>query len=219
MIDRLVAPDGTELALYHRDGVYTLRADGRELMDSRHHWTEQEMARLACHRLPSSMSPRVLIGGLGMGFTVRAALDGLPDRAEIVVAEVFAAIVAWNEGPLAHLAGAPLADPRVNVVEADVCDVLRQAHGEYDAVLLDVDNGPHDLVLATNRELYTVDGLRRTRRALKSGGVLAVWSAAQVPDLVVRLRDAGYVTRTETIAARPGDSRVRHTIVMSTREG
>lgn len=146
------------------------------------------MARIACRRLRAA-APRVLIGGLGMGFTLRAALDHLPASAEVVVAELLADVIAWNRGSLGPLAGSPLDDPRVRVVCADVAELLHP--DSFDAILLDVDNGPDAVMLRGNASLYSPEGLQRLRCALRDAGVLAVWSADPSPRFEHALRDAG----------------------------
>src|SRR5690242_3366412 len=144
VIDRAPAPGRGELVLHQRDAEFAIRVNGRELMSSRQHGSEEKMAEVACVGL-GARRPRVLVGGLGLGYTVRATLDRLPPDAEVVVSELVSAVVAWNQGVLGPLAGRPLEDPRVKVETRDVGELLRQAEGHYDAVLLDVDNGPEAL--------------------------------------------------------------------------
>ena len=173
--------EGRELALYHRDGVYNLRVDGLELMSSRARGSEETLALLGAHSLRGRNAPRVLIGGLGMGFTLRAALDALPKSATIVVAEVFEAVVMWNRGPLSHLARSPLSDPRAEVVVSDVYAHLAGSEARYDAILLDVDNGPSAFTLDANDRLYNPQGLALLKSRLNRKGLLAVWSADRDP--------------------------------------
>jgi spermidine synthase len=202
-LGRARAPDGGELVLYRRGGEHVIRVDGLELMSSRAHGSEEEMARLACADLGAAarvgvpVSVRVLIGGLGMGYTVRATLAVLDEHeacgadAEVVVAELVPAVVEWNRGPLAHLAGRPLDDPRVRVHEGDVGQAMR-AGGRFDAILLDVDNGPVALTRKANHALYGLTGIATAKSALRRGGVLAVWSAHRDDRFVARLRRAGF---------------------------
>jgi len=218
--------DGRELVLYMRDGVYTIRVGGLELMSSRAHGSEEELARLACSAMPPRPQPSVLIGGLGMGFTVHAALSCLPPEARVVVCEVFPAVMAWNRGPLADVAGRPLEDPRVRPVVMDVADLIeasarggrgQSGSGPFDAILLDVDNGPEPFTLGTNRRLYDRHGVVRLRDALAAGGVLALWSASPDEAFERRLGAAGFEVGRHTPRARPGTRGPRHTIYLARR--
>ncbi len=215
---RAITADGSELVLHHRDGIYQIRIDGRELVSSRAHGSEEALAHLACDALRGADAPRVLIGGLGMGYTLRAALDALPEDATVVVAEVLDVVLAWNQGPLAHLAGRPLDDRRVTVVTGDVAALLERTTEPFGAILLDVDNGPSNLALPSNRHLYTVSGLTRMRRSLTRGGILAVWSPYREPGFVERLRLARFSVRVEEVAPRPGTERVRHRVFLACPE-
>jgi spermidine synthase len=214
ILGREQAPDGGELVLHHRNGEFVIRVDGRELMSSRSSHSEEEMARLVAARLGSRETPRVLIGGLGMGFTTRAALDALPARAEVVVAELVPAVIAWNRGPLAHLAGRPLEDPRTRVEPIDVGRLMKETRVRFDAILLDVDNGPQWITSKSNQRLYSEVGLGVARRALRPGGLLAVWSAADDAAFVKRLRKVGYETETVQVRARGPAGGARHTIFL-----
>jgi spermidine synthase len=204
--------------LSRRGDVFHIHVDRYELMASRAHGSEEELARLAIAALGRRPAPRVLIGGLGMGFTVRAALDALSEQpqATIEVAEVFPAVVAWNRGPLAALAREPLADSRVSVVEADVGDVIASAAGRYDAILLDVDNGPEALTLDSNRRLYAPAGLRQLHAALAPRGVLAVWSTDDDPRFAYRLDEIGFTAETRRVRARAGRG-ARHVVFVARR--
>jgi spermidine synthase len=207
------APDGVELVLYHRNGEYSIRAGGHELMSSRAHGSEEAMATVACERaLAASAAPRLLIGGLGLGYTVRAALDALPATAEVVVAEIVGAVIEWNRGPLAHLAGRPLDDPRTVVVEADVAALMGRPDARYDAILLDVDNGPANLTRGPNQALYAATGLATAKRALRRGGLLVVWSAAPDHRFEQRLRNAGFAAETMAVPARGAGGGPDHTL-------
>ena len=208
------APRGGELVLYQRGNEFSIRVDGCELMTSRASHSEQEMARLAVERLVGLASnPRLLIGGLGMGFTVRAALDALPPGARISVAEIVPAVIAWNHGPLGHLARCPLEDRRVKVDLADVARTIANTTDPFDAILLDVDNGPRGLTREANQGLYSEAGLVSARRALRAGGLLVVWSASPDARFERRLRQAGYAVETVEVPARgPTAGGTRHTL-------
>lgn len=207
------APGGGELVLRQRDTEYEIRVDGHDLMSSRLHGSEEALARLGCAHVPRE-APRVLVGGLGMGFTLRATLDVVAPSAQVTVCELVPAVVEWNRGPLAPLAGQPLADPRVHVHEGDVGALLGSTKVRFDAILLDVDNGPQALTAKHNQVLYSPPGLERARRALRPGGVLAVWSAARSPDFEARLRKAGFTARSETARARGAAGGAAHVIFL-----
>jgi len=219
ILDCVVTADGRELVLSQRGDVFHIHVDRYELMTSRANGSEDELARLALAALGPRPAPRVLVGGLGMGFTVRAALDALAARPQsaVEVAEVFPAVVEWNRGPLGGLARHPLADPRVSVVEADVADVIASGAGRYDAILLDVDNGPEAFTLRSNAHLYSTEGLARLGRTLTAGGILAVWSSSAAPDFVRRLRRAGFEPRIERVSPRGGGGRRSHTLFLARR--
>ncbi len=206
-------PDGGgELRLYQRGNEFSIRVDGRELMNSRVHSSEDALARLACERLTDCSNPRVLVAGLGMGFTLAAALSDLGPRAEVIVSELIPEVVKWNRGPLGDLANHPLRDPRVTVVEGDVAAVLRAEPSAYDAILLDVDNGPEGITQKDNDWLYGRTGLSVTAKALRPGGVLAVWSASPDRDFARRLGATGLAVDEMTLRARGYGRGVRHTI-------
>jgi spermidine synthase len=205
VLDRALAPSGEELVLRRSGSVFEIRCNGWELMSTRAQHSEQELARLGCAGLGAGA--RVLIGGLGLGYTLQAALDALPATARVTVAELFAAVVRWNRGPLAALAGRPLEDPRVVVRQADVAALL--APGAFEAILLDTDNGPEAPVLAGNAALYGAAGVRGLRGALAPGGRLAVWSADRSSRFEARLAACGLAWECREVAARgrPGDPR------------
>jgi spermidine synthase len=182
------APDGTPLRLQQRGAEFAIRAGGQVLMASHQHRSEEQLARAGLSERRTA-ARQVLIGGLGLGYTLRAALDLLGPQARVVVAELVPAVVAWNQGPLAHLAGQPLKDRRVEVAVGDVRDQLQP--GAWDAVLLDVDNGPSALTQQANAGLYSAAGLASLRKALRPGGRLALWSAVPEPSFIGRLRRAG----------------------------
>jgi len=195
--DQAAAPDGTPLTLHEHDGAFTIRVGGVELMSSRQHHSEERLAELACAAIVSRQRARVLVGGLGMGFTLRRCLACLADDAAVVVAELVPAVIQWNREPAFGLAADALADPRVTVHEGDVTDVLWNDVGRFDAVILDVDNGAAGLVAAGNDRLYSARGLERARGGLRPGGVLAVWSTADDPEFVGRMRRVGFRTTVE----------------------
>ncbi len=207
--------DGQDLVLYHRDGAYQIRVDGMELMSSRAHGSEAALAELTQEALAKVAAPRVLIGGLGMGFTLRAALDCFSQQTTLVVAEVFAEVVKWNRGPLAHLAKRPLEDARVRLRRADVAEVL--SDGPFDGILLDVDNGPQAFTLEANARLYGAGGIGRLRDALTAGGVLSVWSAGDEPVFERGLKKAGFQMRRVRVPARGRGGGPRHTIYLATK--
>lgn len=211
VIDRAPAPGGGELVLQQRGEEFAIRVNGRELMSSRQHGSEEKMAEVACAGL-SGKRPRVLVGGLGLGYTVRAALDRLPPSAQVVVSELVPAVVTWNQGVLAPLAGRPLEDARVKVETRDVGELLREADGSYDAVLLDVDNGPEALTQEQNRWLYGERGLATIRRALESRGVVVVWSASPDHLFANRLKRAGFDTEVVETPARGKGGGPLHTL-------
>lgn len=213
-------PDGTgELALYRRGGEFSIRLAGRELMNSRLHGSEEALAELALAKIAERTRLRILIGGLGMGFTLAAALRRMGPADRVEVAELVPAVVGWNRGVLAELAGRPLEDRRVAVCEGDVARCLRAEAARYDAILLDVDNGPEALARRDNNWLYARPGLQSALAALRSGGVLAVWSAAPQARFARRLRDAGFAVEEAQAAARGGRGGRRHTIWLAIRPG
>lgn len=200
-LDSTTVPgDGGTMTLHRRGDEFSIRVGSCELMNSRAHGSEETLAQQACQRLSGRPQLRVLIGGLGLGFTLRAALDALPAEAEVVVAELVPAVVRWNREIFGHLAGQPLTDPRVQVMEGDVGRAIRAAKGGFDAILLDVDNGPEGLTAQTNDRLYSAAGLKAACSALRPGGVLAVWSADPCPPFTARLQKAGF--RVDEVRAR-----------------
>ena len=217
LLDTAKVPGGGELRLKQRGAEFAIMLGTDELMNSRLSGSEQALATIACERIRDRKAPRVLIGGLGMGFTLRAALATLRMDARIVVAELVPAVVVWARGPMAEVFGDSLTDPRVNIREADVGDLIRSGASAYDAILLDVDNGPEGLTRKTNDALYDLKGLGAARAALRPGGILAVWSSGQNPKFTWRLRKAGF--EVEEVSARANGSRggARHVIWIATR--
>jgi spermidine synthase len=214
-LGRARTADDRDLVLYHRDGVFQIRIDGLELMSSNAHGSEKALAELAHEAVLEARRPRLLIGGLGMGFTLRAALDCFPRSATLVVAELFAEVVEWNRGPLSHLAGRPLDDPRVQLHRADVNDLL--AGEPFDCILLDVDNGPGAFTVKSNARLYGSSGINRMLRALKPGGVLALWSSAVEPAFERQLNKAGLEVQCHRVHARGAGGGARHAIYLVRR--
>jgi len=186
-------PNGTLIALYRHDGAYLIRADGVELMSTRRHLSEDRLAEVACAPLRDVSRARVLIGGLGLGFTLRAALRHLPDDAEIVVAELVAEVIAWNADPRYELSAAAMEQPRVRVVHDDVINVLRENPGGFDAIMLDTDNGPDGMLMSENAPLYSARGIALTVAALRAGGSIVYWSVGDDPKFERALRGAGLV--------------------------
>ena len=198
---------GAELVLRQRDTEFSIRADNLELMNSRVYGSEEAMAKLGCQNLSKHPRPRVLIGGLGMGYSVRTALDILGDDAQVVVAELVPAVVEWNRGVLADLAGRPLDDRRVELHVGDVVQLIKTARGEYDAIMIDVDNGAESIVRKGNDWLYSLPGLTTTYAALRPGGIMAMWSAGPQPAFVRLLRRAGFEVDEVKVRARGGSNR------------
>ncbi|MGI9627134.1 MAG: spermidine synthase [Longimicrobiales bacterium] len=200
------------LRLFHHDGDYFVLIDELDLMATRAVHSEEELARLTCSNLQAA-HPRVLIGGLGLGFTMRAALDVLPESAQVVVAEKFECIVRWNHEHFPELQGDALGDPRLSIVQADVWEVL-DTDARYDVVLLDVDNGPNATCIDTNARLYEMPGLTRIRRALRPGGQLAVWATDPDPRFERQLTHAGFEVETKMVRAR-GERGARHFLFLA----
>ena len=191
-IDEATTPDGKSISLNEHDGSYMIRVDGVPLMSTRQHASEEKLAELACAHVRGIRSARVLIGGLGFGFTLRAALQTLDVDASVVVAEILGAVIAWNRNPAFPLATDTLPDPRVTVLQQDVAEAIREGRGSFDAIILDVDNGPAALSTGGNVRLYDAAGLRNARVALRPGGCLAVWSVAPDPAFERRMAQAGF---------------------------
>jgi spermidine synthase len=218
LIDTAQVPgNGGELRLYQRGDEFSIKVEGRgELMNSRVHGSEDALAEHSCARLADCVKPQLLIGGLGMGFTLAEALRHVGSHAQVVVAELVPAVVTWNRGPLGKYAGHPLEDPRVSVREGDVARIIEAARQAYDAILLDVDNGPEGLTRKDNDWLYGMDGLNAAYTALRGGGVLAVWSAGPDQKFLQRLRKVGFEVQEVRVRSR-GSKGARHIICFARR--
>lgn len=217
LVDTAPLPDGGELRLMRRGQDHMILFGRNELMSSRLRGSEEALATLGCEGLRAHAGPRILIGGLGMGFTLRAALGMLPPGATILVAELIPSILAWAKGPLAHLFGDCLLDPRVTVRTEDVRATIAAAPLSWDAILLDVDNGPDGLIHADNDRLYSNSGLQAAQRALKPGGTLAVWSAYPDNAFTGRLRNAGFAVDERKVRATGGRKGAHHVIWLAVK--
>ncbi|ABC93762.1 hypothetical conserved protein (plasmid) [Rhizobium etli CFN 42] len=208
--------EGGELRLKRRGSEFSIMLGANELMNSRLSGSEEALATLSWERIKTHPKPRVLIGGLGMGFTLRAALAVLPDDAGVTVAELVPAVVAWARGPMAEVFNGCLDDPRVGIHQGDVGEAICAGKSAYDAILLDVDNGPDGLTRKSNDRLYDFNGLRAARDALRPGGVLAVWSSGPDPDFTRRLKDSGFSV--DVVNTRANRKRgARHVIWLAVR--
>ena len=215
LLGQTLSPDGTVMKLMRRSDEYIILADGAILMSSRMHGSEEALATLACQRVRALEQPSVLIGGLGMGFTLRATLDLLSPDATVVVAELVPAVVEWNRGPLGPLAGHPLEDKRVRVETRDVAVTLSSCPRQFDAILLDVDNGPTTFTASRNAGLYDNRGIATARAALKREGVLAIWAAQEDRKFEQRLRHGGFDVQVQRVRGRLKKGGPRHTIFLS----
>lgn len=201
-----------EVTLLKRGTEFSIRTAGTELMNSRLHGSEDALAELTCSRIKRKSGLRILIGGLGMGYTLAAALEQSEPDTLIAVSELIPAVVRWNREHLRHLAGMPLDDPRVSVEEEDVAETISKRKSAWDAILLDVDNGPDGLTRKANDRLYGRSGLKTSFSALRPGGILAVWSSGADEAFTRRLKQCGFQTETVTVPARKSGKGGRHTI-------
>lgn len=218
LVDRAAIPASSdEIRLLRRGDEYSIRVANYELMSSRMHGSEESLAGLAFEKLGKRVAPRVLIGGLGMGYTLASVLQRIGRGGHAVVSELVPAVVQWNRGPLRALAGNPLGDRRVTVREQDVVEVIRTEKEGFDAILLDVDNGPRALTHAGNERLYGLEGLRASHAALRSRGVLAIWSTGPDPAFMRRLGQVGFTASEVRARARVERGNASHVIWLAQR--
>ncbi|MDR4504126.1 MAG: hypothetical protein MRK01_04935 [Candidatus Scalindua sp.] len=197
-------PDGGEVVLYQHDRDFSIEINGQDLMNSRQHESELELARLGCAHLVGSKAPSVLIGGLGLGYTLRQTLDMLNPHAHVVVAELLSAVVEWNREFLGELNGRSLGDGRVDVKTGDIVELISRSRSRFDAILLDIDNGPSPMTNSGNRRLYGYEGILACRNALRKQGCLAVWSAEPCKKFEQLLMDCGFHVRRFRVPAYKG---------------
>ena len=216
-LEQTLGPDGKLISLHEHDGSYAIRVDGAELMSTRQHASEEKLAELACAHLKDVKGARILVGGLGFGFTLRAVLGAVPADASVIVAEILPAVIAWNRDPRWRLASDALSDRRVSVREQDVAETIRLGRGSFDSIVLDIDNGPVALSTAGNDRLYDSAGLHMVRQALRPRGCAAFWSAAPNPVFAKRMSDAGFQVELHHVHAH-GKSGRRHTLIVGRRQ-
>ncbi|KQM21899.1 spermidine synthase [Novosphingobium sp. Leaf2] len=217
LLDSAWIPDGEKLELYRHDKDFMIVIGHNELMSTRKWGSEEALATMAYDRIKTARRPHMLIGGYGMGFTLRAALRVLPADSRVTVVELVPEIIQWARGPMAHLTADCLEDPRVTLVMGDVAHVIEEGLGDYDAILLDVDNGPDGLVREDNNVIYSKLGLRAAKRALTPDGVLAIWSAGADPVFARRLEKAGLAVDEVKVHARSNGKGAKHVIWFSTK--
>ncbi len=205
-----MSPDGTRLELVEHDGEYIIKADDLPLMSTRMHFSEMELARLVCTKLKSNA--KVMIGGLGLGYTLRSALDLIPKDGVVVQVELVPEVIEWNKGPLGPFNNHPLKDTRTEIVQDDISKVIRQSQNNYDSIILDVDNGPSPLINERNAWLYTNQGLQSIRKALKNQGQVAIWSANDDPRFISHMKRNGFLAEKHYIQAHKGKGGIRHVI-------
>jgi spermidine synthase len=209
-VGEAVSPDGTRLELVEHDGEYVIKADDLPLMSTRMHFSEMELARLVCTKLKSNA--KVMIGGLGLGYTLRSALDLIPKDGVVVQVELVPEVIEWNKGPLGPFNNHPLKDTRTIIVQDDISKVIRQSQNNYDSIMLDVDNGPSTLVNERNAWMYTNQGLQSIRNALKNKGKVAIWSANDEPRFISHMKRNGFLAERHHIQAHRGKGGIRHVI-------
>ena len=209
-VGEAVSPDGTRLELVEHDGEYIIKADDLPLMSTRMHFSEMELARLVCTKLKSNA--KVMIGGLGLGYTLRSALDLIPKDGVVVQVELVPEVIEWNKGPLGPFNNHPLKDTRTKIVQDDISKVIRQSKNNYDSIMLDVDNGPSTLINERNAWLYTNQGLQSIRKALKNQGKVAIWSANDEPRFISHMKRNGFIAERHHIQAHKGKGGIRHVI-------
>ncbi len=209
-VGEAVSPDGTRLELVEHDGEYIIKADDLPLMSTRMHFSEMELARLVCTKLKSNA--KVMIGGLGLGYTLRSALDLIPKDGVVVQVELVPEVIEWNKGPLGPFNNHPLKDTRTEIVQDDISKVIRQSQNNYDSIILDVDNGPSPLINERNAWLYTNRGLQSIRKALKTQGQVAIWSANDDTRFISHMKRNGFLAEKHYIQAHKGKGGIRHVI-------
>ena len=219
LLDTAQIPGGGELRLMQRGGEFSIRLGATELMNSHRSGSEEALATLTCERIEAGTRAHILIGGLGMGFTLRATLAALGTDAHIVVAELVPAVVAWARGPMADIFDDSLADPRVAIREEDVGHVIRSEPAVYDAIMLDVDNGPEGVSRKANDALYSLEGLRAVRAALRPAGVLAVWSSTPNSGFKQRLHKTNFAVEEIRVRANGPHGGAHHVIWIAKRNG
>lgn len=212
-VDKALTADGKTISLDEHDGSYAIRVDGAMLMSTRQHASEERVAELACAHLKGKRRARVLIGGLGFGYTLKAALLAVAPDATVVVAEILAAVIAWNRNPSFHLAADGMEDPRVTVLHQDVGEAIRESRGGFDSIILDVDNGPAALSTDGNARLYDHAGLQLVRTALRPEGCVAIWSVAPDPAFERLMTGAGFIVDVRSCRSRSNSGR-RHTLFL-----
>ena len=212
LIGTAPVPQGEELRLFRRGGDFMIVLDRNELMSSRMSGSEEALATMTCARLAGRTSPHLLIGGYGMGFTLRAALGEIGPDGRVTIAELVPEIIDWARGPLRDLTAGCLEDQRVDLHVGDVAALIDSARSAYDAILLDVDNGPDGLTRHANNQLYSARGLKAARAALKPGGILAIWSAGHDKAFAGRLRENGYMVEEVAVRARSNGKGAKHVI-------
>jgi spermidine synthase len=217
VLEQLETPDGSTMALVERDGEYVIRVNGRELMSTRHSFSEEQLGVVACQARAARNGVSVLIGGLGLGFTLRAALANLALDARVVVAELIPEVVDWNRNPAYRLAAEALADARTHVVIGDVANVLGHSQSAFDAIMLDADNQTTTMNTAGNTSLYNVAGIAKIWRKLKPGGTVVYWSAGEDPVLAKRLASRGFEVDVQRVPKHPSGSGGHHFLIVGHR--
>ncbi len=217
-IDRAEVPGGEgEVILRKRGEEFSIRTGTTELMNSRLHGSEETLAKLTCSRIARKTGQRILIGGLGMGYTLAAALKHLGGDSRVTVVELIPAVVSWNREHFAHLAGKPFDDNRVSILEEDVGQIIGREKATWDAILLDVDNGPDGLTRKANERIYGMNGLKKAFWALRTGGILSIWSSGTDERFTRRLKQCQFQTEIITVRARKSGKGGRHTIWLATK--
>lgn len=220
LLDTASIPNGGgELRLKQRGREFSIMLGSNELMNSRLSGSEEALATLACEKIAARPSPHLLIGGLGMGFTLRAALGAIGSDARVTVAELVPAVVAWARGPMAEIFSGSLDDPRVAIHEGDVAAAIQSGRESYDAILLDVDNGPEGMVRGENNRLYDGWGLKRAHYALRPGGILGVWSGRPDRKFKARLARSGFSVEEVRVRSRASGEGPRNVLWIATRTG